>query len=339
MNTIVSTDTLWSRERLLHAFRRVRANGGGPGVDKESLNDFEAHLEANLRDVQDALRQGRYRPQPVRRVWVPKASGGQRPLAILTIRDRIVQRVVYDTLAPLYDPVFLDCSYGFRAKRSLQDAVASVCRHRDQGRCWVVDGDIKSCFDAIDHDLLMGMLAERVSDQSLLRLIRGWLKADVLSGRERCRPMMGACQGGVLSPLLCNIYLHGFDKAITEAGLALVRYADDWLILCERRSECDRALALAAQSLGRLRLTVNPYKTRIVHFDQGFAFLGVFFLRNEHHYLSPSTGDHTEVKDQLCLPITCATRAVSSANRTNASLSPKTTRPWPRSPSTSLSSW
>jgi len=278
---------IWAPDNLLHAWRKVKANGGGPGVDGESLRAFEAGLHGNLDELRMQLQSGKYQPQPVRRVWVPKASSGQRPLAILTIRDRIVQRAVYDVLVPLYDRKFLDCSYGFREGRSTKDAVAAIVKWRDRGRRWVVDGDIRDCFETLDHRLLLKAVAREVQDRRVLGMIERWLQAQVfndLSGRD---PAVGTFQGGVLSPLLANIYLHDFDVALTKAGLVLVRYADDWLILCAKKTEAQAALETASNALERLKLAINPYKTRIVRFDDGFRFVGVFFVRNEWFALSP----------------------------------------------------
>jgi RNA-directed DNA polymerase len=287
---------IWARENLRRAWRKVKANGGGPGADGESLRVFEANLQRNLDDLHAALRSGAYSPQPVRRVWVPKPSGGNRPLAILTVRDRIVQRLVYDALAPIYERKFLDCSYGFREGRSTRDAVAAVIRWRDQGRRWVVDGDIKDCFEKLDHRVLMSLVSQDVRDRRVLQLIAAWLRAQVfndLSGRD---PAAGTFQGGVISPLLANIYLHEFDMAMTKAGLALVRYADDWVILSPKKSEAEAALETAAQALERLRLSINPYKTRVTHFNQGFLFVGTFFVRNEHYALSAGAKREAETR-------------------------------------------
>lgn len=275
---------------LVQAWRKVKANGGGPGVDGESLRDFERDLMPNLKRLRSQLQAGTYAPQKVRRVLVPKASGGLRPLAILTIRDRIVQRAVYDVLSPIYEQKFLDCSFGFREGRSLHDAAARVAQWRDRGRRWVVDGDIKDCFERIDHRLLLDLLKRDIDDWLALRLIEGWLKAQVFNewGTPASRNLTtGTYQGGVISPLLANVYLHTFDQLVTTAGLALVRYADDWVILCARKPEADAALERAEQALAQLRLSINPYKTRIVHFDQGFRFLGIFFLKNQQYALSP----------------------------------------------------
>ncbi len=285
---------IYAAANLLQAWRKVKANGGGPGVDGENLRDFETHLDTNLKGLQSQLRRGVYEPQKVKRVLVPKASGGLRPLAILTIRDRIVQRAVYDVLAPLYERRFLDCSYGFREGRSLQQAAQRVAQWRDQGRRWVVDGDIKDCFERIEHRRLMQMIQRDTDDWLVLRLIERWLNAQVfneMSGRgaQTSRdPAVGTFQGGVISPLLANVYLHAFDQQMLQSKLALVRYADDWLILCAKKPEADAALERATQALSQLRLAINPYKTRVVSFEEGFRFLGVFFVRNEQYVLSPA---------------------------------------------------
>lgn len=277
-------------ENLEHAWRKVRANKGMPGVDGESIRDFEQDLRENLNHLRRGLLRGEYQPQMVRRAWIPKANGGMRPLAILTLRDRIAQRAVYDVLAPMYERRFLACSYGFREGRSLHDAAEAVMRWRDEGRHWVIDGDIKDCFESLDHGLLMEMLQRDIGDPLLLDLIQRWLKARIFNEMGSAGPGgrdAGTFQGGVLSPLLCNVYLHPFDQVMEKLGLALVRYADDWVILCGHKAEAQSALEVAGETLARLRLAVNPYKTRIVHFDQGFAFLGVFFVRRERFYLSP----------------------------------------------------
>ncbi|HEY4689501.1 MAG TPA: group II intron reverse transcriptase/maturase [Anaerolineae bacterium] len=280
---------IFAPDNLMRAWRKVKANGGGPGVDGESLRAFASNLANHLDELRQALQSGKYRPQPVRRVWVPKPSGGARPLGILTIRDRIVQRAMYDVLAPLYETKFLECSFGFREGRSLHDAVKAILNWRDQGRRWVVDGDIKDCFERLDHRLMLKAMERDVADRRLLQLVERWLKAQVFNDPESRDPAAGTFQGGVISPLLANIYLHAFDEAMASAGQALVRYADDWLILCSKKAEAQAALHQAAQVLEKLRLAVNPYKTRVVHFDQGFRFLGVFFVRNEHFYLSSTS--------------------------------------------------
>jgi group II intron reverse transcriptase/maturase len=276
-----------SVENLTRAWRKVKTNGGAAGVDNVTVQDFERDLAGNLERLRRDLVSGRYQPQLVRRVWIPKSSGGRRPLAILAVRDRIAQRLAYDALAPAYERGFLDCSYGFREGRSRQDAADAVARRRDEGLRWVVDGDIRECFDTLDHDVLLAILGRGVSDPAMMDLIRKWLKARVMHDLESQPRAAGVFQGGAISPLLCNIYLHPFDLVMTRLGLALVRYADDWVVLCAKKSDAEAALQAAAETLARLRLAINPYKTRIVHFDQGFAFLGTFFVRSKRYDLSP----------------------------------------------------
>lgn len=282
-------EELIAPENLMLAWRRVRANGGGAGVDGQSLQQFEADIEANLQALHRELVEGVYRPQQVLRVYVPKASGGRRPLGVFSVRDRVVQRALHDALAPFYEPRFLECSFAFREGRSLHDAVAAIVRHRDAGRRWVVDGDIKDCFERIDHGLLMDMLARDIREPRILDLIQRFLQARVFNDPEGRSPGFGTAQGGVISPLLANIYLHAFDARMTEAepGRALVRYADDWIIQCLNEADAHAALNRAMDALAKLKLAINPYRTRITHFDRGFSFLGVFFLRDEYFYISP----------------------------------------------------
>ena len=193
---------------------------------------------------------------------------------------------MYDAVAPLYEDKFLDCSFGFREGRSIQDAVSLVAEHRDAGRRWVVDGDIKDCFERIDHGLLMKMVTGDIRDPRLLRLIERWLTARVFNEIRQQKKEIGTFQGGVISPLLANVYLHGFDVELTRAGLALVRYADDWIILNAKKVEAEESLEKAAGALEKLKLLVNPSKTRITHFDEGFSFLGMFFVGNRHYPIS-----------------------------------------------------
>lgn len=280
----VSRHPAFSPEAMQRAWRQVRANGGGPGVDGVDIASFEARLDEELGALQEELIRGSYRPRGVRRVLIPKRGEGLRPLAIWALRDRVAQRVVYEVLEPVFEPMFLPCSHGFRPQRSVATAVADVLAGRDQGLRWVLDADIKDCFENIEPGLLMRLVRRRVQDRVLLRLLESWLQANILTASGGVRPA-GTAQGGVLSPLLCNVYLHEFDRALTGQGMQLVRYADDMVVLCRRRREAEEAQAVASQALDQLKLQVNPHKTQIVHFDQGFKFLGVFFLRNEHFTL------------------------------------------------------
>ncbi len=275
------SDGLQNPAILLSAWRRVRANRGGAGVDGVTIREFEKNLQRNLESLAKEIKHGAYRPQPVQRVYVPKPRGGMRPLAILTIRDRIVQRALHDLIAPIFEPEFLDVSFGFREGRSTRDAAARVRALHQRGLEWVVDGDIKDCFENIDHRLLLKFVGEKVSDASVVRLIEQFLRAHIFNEMNGRDPSVGTYQGAILSPLLCNVYLHRFDVALMRARCHLVRYADDWLIVCKSKGEAEHALRLATHELEKLSLAINPYKTRLVTFAQGFMFLGTFFVRDE----------------------------------------------------------
>jgi group II intron reverse transcriptase/maturase len=282
-------DEVTALESLTRAWAKVRANGGGAGTDGQTVEGFERQLQHNLRKLQRDLHTGAYRPEPVLRVYVPKRRGGQRPLSLLAVRDRVAQRAVYDLLGPFYEGRFLDCSYAFREHRSTQDAVNAIVAWRSRGLRWVVDGDIAQYFERIDHDLLMNMLADDVQDRRVLRLIRLWLKARVLNELEQATlaARAGTPQGGVISPLLSNVYLHQFDEALLRQNLALVRYADDWVILCKREAAAHDALTAAREALAQLKLAINPHRTRVTSFERGFSFVGAFFVRNEQYWISP----------------------------------------------------
>ncbi|MFN8472200.1 MAG: group II intron reverse transcriptase/maturase [Anaerolineae bacterium] len=275
---------VFNDDALYRAWRTVRANGGGPGVDGVDIARFEAELGPNLARLRDELNRGTYRPNRVNRVLIPKKNEGLRPLAIWALRDRVAQRAVMEWLEPQFEPRFLACSHGFRPGRSVDTAVAAVAKSRDGGLMWVADADIKECFDSIDAALLIKMLREHVKDRKVLVALEHWLQAGILNADGRIRAA-GAAQGGVLSPLLCNIYLHSFDEAMTRRQLALVRYADDFVILCRRQQDAEAALEAARKSLAALKLELHPQKTRVVSFDQGFKFLGYFFIRKEQYKL------------------------------------------------------
>lgn len=397
-------DQLCELDVLMPAYKKVRANKGAAGVDRETLAEFERDLVGKLTELAARLREGRYYPMPVRTVEMKKRGGGTRTLGILTVEDRIVQRGVLDVIEPLWEPAFLDCSFGFRPGRNVEMAVKRVLDYRAAGDIYLVDADIRDCFGSIRHDLLMQLVSARIRDKRMLSLIRMWVDSGQAFGAEdsaetgllerltgyagesvegvitnlldrraeglypvdygyagygnypsghsqaspedlendesqarsqarkkvlkrigenavvlgltylgRSRRLLsptgiavagvaalaaaaypaasravrkrlgtepsgvGTVQGGALSPLLCNIYLHEFDLAMTRAGLRLVRYADDFLICCHTETEARAAMALAARKLAELGLQMHPDKTRITRFDQGLEFLGYRF--------------------------------------------------------------
>jgi RNA-directed DNA polymerase len=260
----------------------VRKNRGAAGVDRETLAEVEAYgVERMLGELQGALRAGSYRPAPVRRRMIPKPDGGSRPLGIPTVRDRVCQQAARLVLEPIFEADFLEVSYGFRPRRSATAALERIRTGFIAGRVWVVDADIRDYFSSIDHERLLGLVAERVSDRRMLKLLRKWLGARVMDEGVLRETVTGTPQGGVISPLLSNIYLHAFDRALGKAGVGeLVRYADDFVVLCRSEREAKAARAKVGEILAGLGLELHPDKTRVVDLREGregFDFLGCHF--------------------------------------------------------------
>jgi len=272
-------DRIYRSDVLWEAWRRVRKNRGAAGVDSQTLAMVEEYgVERLLGELQCALREGSYRPAPLRRVAIGKPDGGVRPLGIPTVSDRVVQQAARLVLEPLFEADFLEVSYGFRPRRSATDALECIRVAFPRGAVWVAEADIQDYFSQIDHERLLGMVEERVCDRRVLKLLRGWLKAGVMDEGKSRETVTGTPQGGVISPLLSNIYLHAFDRAMTERGLGtLVRYADDWFVLCRSEREAKAALGVAGEVLAGLGLRLHPQKTRVVDLREGregFDFLG-----------------------------------------------------------------
>jgi RNA-directed DNA polymerase len=274
-------DRIWRADILREAWQRVKRNRGSAGVDRETLAEIEQYgVERLLVELGAVLRAGTYRPQPVLRRYIPKADGGQRPLGIPTVRDRVVQMAATVVLEPIFEADFRSSSYGFRRRRSATQALETLRVHGARGGNHVLDADIRDYFGSIDHTRLLVLLERRISDRRVLKLLRQWLAAGVMEAGQWSATGSGTPQGGVISPLLSNIYLHVLDRVWEDrcAHLGtLVRYADDFVVMCDTQSQVEEARRRVGMVLTRLGLELHPEKTRMVDLSrgrEGFDFLG-----------------------------------------------------------------
>jgi RNA-directed DNA polymerase len=276
-------DKVYRIANLQSAFNQVWRNGGSAGVDGQSIEKFEAQEEQQLQQLSQELQNRSYRPQAVKRVWIPKpGSTEKRPLGIPVVRDRVVQTALRNVIEPIFERDFAEHSYGFRPRRGAKDALRRVEERLKQGHHWVVDADIKGYFDSIPHTKLMAKVATKISDGRVLELIESYLKVGVMEQCKGWEPTeQGTPQGGVVSPLLANIYLDELDWLMANAGMQMVRYADDFVVLCSTQVQAQRALELTNQWMQQAQLQLHPQKTKIIDATQagGFEFLGYHFER------------------------------------------------------------
>ena len=279
-------DKVHRRDVLERAWEQVRRNRGAAGIDGVTLAEVERYgVERLLDELATELKEGSYRVQPSRRVWIPKPGRSeQRPLSIPSVRDRIVQASLKLVTEPVFEADFLPCSFGFRPKLATYDALQVLIDETWRGRRWVVETDIASCFESIPHDRLMAAVEERICDRRLLKLVRAMLRAGVMESGVVRHSVTGTPQGGVMSPLLANVYLHRLDREWETRGTGvLVRYADDLVVLCRSREEAEQALTLLRDLLGEFGLELKAVKTRIVHLQEGGE--GLEFLGFEHRWV------------------------------------------------------
>jgi len=283
-------DKVYRRDVLERAWELVRANHGAAGIDKQSITDVEEHGVDRLLDGLAAdLREGRWRPLPARRVFIPKPGRDElRPLSIPAVRDRIVQAAAKIVIEPIFEADFMPCSFGFRPRRSQHDALQVLVDQAWGGRRWIVESDVSNCFEAIPHSELMSAIEERIVDRQVLKLLRVMLHAGVMQEGTVKRDVAGTPQGGVISPCLCNVYLHRLDRQWAERGCGeLVRFADDMVVMCRTRTEAERALVALREILAELGLTLKDAKTRIVELREGGE--GLDFLGFHHRWVRGNT--------------------------------------------------
>ncbi|NLT48005.1 MAG: group II intron reverse transcriptase/maturase [Clostridiales bacterium] len=275
-------DKIYRRENLQAAFKAVKRNNGAPGIDGETVLDFANEVDANIERLHVELATNTYVPKPVRRVEIPKADGGTRPLGIPTVRDRVVQQAFVNVVEPYFDKDFHPSSYGYRKGRSQHQAVAKASMFmKKHGLEHVVDMDLSKCFDTLNHDLLIEAVAQKVSDGRVLKLVRQFLESGIMTDGVFTATEVGSPQGGVCSPLLSNIYLDYFDQRMMKKGIRIVRYADDILIFAGTKKEAGDYKNLATKVLEEeLKLTVNREKTHLTSLQEGVSFLGFILRRN-----------------------------------------------------------
>ena len=282
---------------MMQAFKTVKRNRGAAGIDKVSVQMFEANLDANLDSLMRDLKKGNFQPKPLRRVWISKDAKAKklRPLGIPAVRDRVAQEVIRRLLEPIFEPLFHNYSFGFRPGRSCHQAIEQVLSFHKDGYRATLDADISGFFDNIPHKLIVDAVAEEVADGNILRLVKKFLRAGVMENGVFKPTTIGTPQGGVVSPLLANIVLNRLDWRLAEAGYRFVRYADDFVVVCQSRQQAEQALTLVEQIMTDLELSLSPEKTKIASYGKGYEFLG-FRLSSRSRTMRPKSLEKFKTK-------------------------------------------
>ncbi len=263
---------------MRRAWEEVRERKGAPGIDRVSLKRWERNWEERLTALADEVRANTYQARKLRQFHIPKKDGTLRTISILTVSDRVLQRAVLRLVDDVFEKTFLNCSHGYRPGRGVRSAIPEILKYRDYGRTWVVDADIDNCFPSLDHELIVKFFKQKVKDPLVLRLLKQWARQGEAS------PGTGISLGAVISPLLCNIYLHRLDEGLLDAGYFPVRYADDFCIFTSSETEAQKAKRATGEILEKLKLKFEPNKTNITTFERGFDFLGVHFYRDTYSF-------------------------------------------------------
>ena len=281
-------DKIYNKKNILEAFKLVKKNKGAPGVDGETVFDFENLLDDKINEIHCELKNGKYKPSPVKRTYIDKDDGTKRPLGIPTVKDRVVQQAVKNIIEPIFEPTLHPSSYGYRPKRSCQMAVAKAESFANYwGLKYVVDMDLSKCFDTLNHEMIISSVNEKISDGKVLKLIREFLKSGILEDGAFYETTIGSPQGGVISPLLMNIYMDKFDQKMKSLNIRIVRYADDILIFAKSKREAGRYKDIATRILEQeLKLTVNGKKTHITDDNKGISYLG-FIIKEKYISINP----------------------------------------------------
>lgn len=263
---------------LRSAWEEVQDKKGAPGIDRVSLDRWGRNWEERLIEIAEEVRANTYQPRKLRNFKIPKKDGSQRTISILTVTDRVLQRAVLRVIDDVFNKSFLDCSYGYRPNRGIHNAIPAILHHRDRGRQWVLDADIDNCFPSLSHKLIVKFFKQVIKDPTVIRLVKQW---NAIGGNNSG---FGISLGAVISPLLCNIYLHQLDSSLVQAGYTPVRYADDFCVFTASQQEAEEAMQITEGILEKLDLRFQPEKTRVTHFDKGFDFLGVHFYRDTYSF-------------------------------------------------------